>query len=178
MSDRQRPGGSRLFVLMGIPWEATPHAWINPLIFILVGCVIAYGLEPGTSLRTMVPAGVGYGLLIYLTYILHGVGHIVGGKIVGAPMDANLITAVRHVNVYTGDQSVYPSRVHVMRALGGPFANLLTGLIALGLWAAFDAKELWLFAIASLITGVVSLLPIPTIDGWVVWGRILRSPKR
>jgi hypothetical protein len=32
---------------------------------------------------------------------------------------------------------------------------------------------LWFFAIANLITGAAALLPIPAIDGWVVWGELL-----
>lgn len=168
----------RLFALLGVHWEAAPFAWVNPLIFIVAGFVIAWASEPGASFWKMLFAGFGYGLLVYLTYILHGIGHTISGKKVGAPMDANLITPIRHINIYTGDQSVYAKHVHIGRALGGPAINLLTGIAALGLWALIGGSGLWVFAAANLITGAAALLPIPAIDGWVLWGELLGLRRR
>lgn len=172
------PSPRRLFTLLGVRWEAAPYAWVSVLLFAVIGVVIALVMEPGASFLTTVLTGVGYGLLIYLTYILHGVGHSIGGKIVGAPMDANLITPIRHVNIYTGDQSAYPRHVHIGRALGGPASNLLAGIAALGVWTLAGGSGLWLFSVANLITGVAALLPIPAIDGWVVWGELLGFRRR
>lgn len=173
-----RPSHHRLFTLLGVRWEATPYAWINVLLFILAGVIIALALEPDAPIWKTLLSGVGYGLLVYLTYVLHGVGHTIGGKIFGAPMDANLITTIRHINVYTGDQSAYSKRVHIGRALGGPAINLLAGVAALGLWARAGGRGLWLFSAANLITGAAALLPIPSIDGWVVWGELLGFRRR
>lgn len=178
----------KLFTLLGTPWLVTPYAWLNVVAFIVAGIIVALGLESGRPAARILLAGVGYGLLVYLTYVLHGIGHIVSAKIVGAPMDAHLITPLRQINLYEGDQSRYPKGVHIGRALGGPLANLLTGLAAWGIvwgqtgslipWKMLGESWMAFFSVASLLVGVAAFAPTPTIDGWVIWGELLGFRRR
>ncbi len=80
-------------------------------------------------------------------------------------MDAMLVTATRHINLYEGEQSAYPSRVHVVRSLGGPLANVIMGLLML-------PRPGWIaraFAAFNLLAGAIEVAPIETVDGGVIW---------
>ncbi len=179
----------KLFRLLGVDWVATPYAWLSLPFFILPGILIAAGYREGEPVGQILGAGVVYGLLIFLINALHSVGHILSGKIVGAAMDANLVTATRHVNLYSGDQSGYSKGVHIGRALGGSVFNLLIGLAVWGLQWAFTGKPpalsgpgsgewLTFFANINVMIGIFVLAPVPSIDGWVIWGEVLGLRRR
>jgi len=106
--------------------------------------------------------------------VLHSVGHIIGGKLVGHPMDANLVTATRQINIYRGHQGHLPRRVHLGRALGGPVMNLLVGIIALIVGQAVEGQLIDAFGIINLVFAVLAFAPIPTVDGEVIWRELLR----
>ena len=96
------------------------------------GGVITFDWNLRTGLIGLSPnaAELLYGAALYIVAVdmatlFHAFGHILGGKLVRSPMDELLFTATRGVNIYHGDQSAYPSRVHLGRALGGPLFNLL-----------------------------------------------------
>ncbi|MBN1202837.1 MAG: hypothetical protein JXJ20_13380 [Anaerolineae bacterium] len=163
-----------LFTLLGVRWLATPYAVLSIPIFVGLGVVIGLvgsaGETPGTSLLI----GLVYGLLLFLMNVLHSLGHILSGKLVGAPMDANLVTATRHINIYDGPQDGYPRRVHLGRALGGPLMNILVGIVTLIVWALVGGDVLRFFAVVNLVAGIGSLAPVRSVDGEVIW-RELRA---
>jgi membrane-associated protease RseP (regulator of RpoE activity) len=163
----------RLFTLLGVDWLATPYAWLSVPFFAALGTAAAFGLARSEPLEARLVAGLGYGLLLYLAHVLHALGHIVSGKWAGAPMDANLLTATFHVNLYYGDQSAVEQAVHTKRALGGPALNLLSGLIAVASGTMVQNGFLAFFAFASIAFGAFVLLPIPSLDGGVIWGELL-----
>jgi Zn-dependent protease len=109
---------------------------------------------------------------------VHALGHIVGGKLVSSPMDELLLTATRGVNIYHGDQNALPGRVHLGRSLGGPAMNLLAGLglLALTPGAGAGPGEALLARVmaVNLFMGVGSFLPIPSVDGAVIWREVVR----
>jgi Zn-dependent protease len=93
-------------------------------------------------------------------------------------MDELLITATRDVNLYHGDQSLVPSQVHLVRALGGPLFNLFVAGVCAVL-AALITADFWSALVASLIStnlffGLGGLLPLPSVDGEVIWRELLR----
>ena len=170
-----------LFRVLGVPFTATERAWIGPLWFLPLGWVAAFALQPGRGLG-WIGWGVVYALLCEVVYMIHSIGHVLGGKRVGAPMDENLLTSTRQVNIYRGDQSKYPRRVHVSRALGGPLANIAVGVVAgLALLTISDlsvgAYTLAVFCVGHLIFGFGSLAPIPSVDGAVIWRELLRTDR-
>ncbi len=143
-------------------------------LYLAFGAAIGLLAESGTSLDARLLIGLAYGVMVYLTNGLHSLGHIISARLVGAPMDENLVTATFYVTLYYGDQTRHSRWVHIGRSLGGPLANLLTGLVALGLWQLADAGWLAFFALGNLLLGIYLLLPIPSIDGWVIWSELLR----
>jgi Zn-dependent protease len=117
-------------------------------------------------------------IAVEIATVLHALGHIVSGKLVGSAMNALLITATRDVNLYDGDQSAIPGRVHLGRALGGPLGNLLIAGICLG-FGPLLASGLGADLAASLISvnlffGLGGLLPLPSVDGEVIWRELRR----
>lgn len=163
----------RLFALLGVEWLATPYAWLSVPFFAALGTALALAMQRSEHLESRLTAGLVYGALLYLAHVLHSLGHIFSAKWAGAPMQANLLTATFHVNLYHGDQSTISKAVHIKRALGGPALNLLSGLIAVALGVMVQNPFLGFFAFASIAFSVFVLLPIPSLDGGVIWGQIL-----
>lgn len=164
-----------LCALWGVRISITPLIWLSPLIFFALG-VLQNRTAPDTW-HVFYLAGV-YLIAVELTTLFHGLGHILGGKLVGAPMDELLLTATRGVNLYYGDQSNLRGYIHLGRALGGPIFNLLIAAVLYlflpyierGVWS-----DLWIsLASTNLFFGVGSFLPLPSIDGWVIWREVIR----
>ena len=110
--------------------------------------------------------------------MLHAFGHILSGKMVHSAMDELLITATRDVNLYHGDQSLIPGHVHLVRSLGGPIFNLFVAGLCSAL-ATVVAPGFWSALLASLIStnlffGLGGFLPLPSVDGEVIWRELLR----
>ncbi len=164
----------RLFTLFGVPWTATPSAWQSLVFLTVVGLIIALIFLPGWSLGSRLLFGVIYGLLIKTIYLVHDLGHVLGGKYVGAPMDEALITGTRHINIYRGPQD-YPSRVHLSRALGGPLLNIMVGIVGLTIWGIVGGHVLLFFGLGNLLFGLGSFVPVPSVDGEVIWRELRRS---
>jgi hypothetical protein len=142
---------SKLFTLFGVEWLATPYAWLSPPFFCVLGIAAALLGHTESTLTMRMLMGVIYGLLLYACNTIHSLGHILGGTILGAPMNALLLTATRDVTVYVGSRAEVPLRIRMGRAVSGPLLNL-----AVGIW---------------------TLCPIPTMDGWVIGGGLLRRGK-
>jgi Zn-dependent protease len=134
--------------------------------------------DRGTSTAGIVLIGLWYGVLLSLANQIHSLGHIVASKLIGAPMDAILMTATRNVNLHLTDQSQHPKGVHVRRALGGPSFNLVIGLLAFALTRLWESDGLTMFALFNVLIGLFTLIPIPSIDGWVIWGELLGFRRR
>jgi hypothetical protein len=157
----------RVFTWWGVDWLVTKWSWVHGGLALLVGLVVGLLWAPGATVADRLVSGLGYALLLHLALELHAIGHVIGGKLVAAPMYANLLTSTTIVNLYNDAQPL-PSRVHLARALGGPLFNALIGLIALALnWRGVPNHFLLFFALTNLLM-VGALVPIPTLDGEVV----------
>lgn len=165
-------------VFWGIPVAVTPIVWLSPVVFLALGILQNFRTPNVTALELL------YLALVYLagvevTTLFHAFGHILGGKLVGSPMDELLLTATRGVNIYHGDQTRVPSRVHLGRALGGPVFNLfIAGVLYLGLPYARQGLMYDLLAslaATNLFFGAGGMLPLPSIDGEVIWREVFRS---
>ena len=123
------------------------------------------GTDPGAPGRLFL--GLGYAVLIAASIVLHTIGHLLFGHWVGYPMQGNLLTATLPVNLYDGHR--YPSRIHVIRSLGGPAMNLLVALVAIGLNRLAGVNQFLTFlAGVNLLFVLAALMPIPTMDGGVL----------
>jgi len=164
----------KLFTWLGVEWLATPWAWLSGPFFLGLGLACALAGASKGPLDARLRMGPGYGLLLFLSNGLHTVGHIVSGRMVRSPMQANLITATFHVNLYLGDPAAYPARVHIGRALGGPLFNLLIGFMGIAVLVVLPSAWLTFFALANLVVGLWLLIPLPGLDGEVIWGQLRR----
>ena len=156
-----------LFRLFGVTWAATRYAWLGPLLWCAMGVLIA--LAEQRPARDSLTVGVGYGLLLYASNVLHTVGHIVLGRLAKAPMAVNVLTSTRDVNVYAQPGASAPPRRRVLRALGGPLANILGGFAALGSSWLVGSRWLSMFGYFNVAIGFWTVAPIPSLDGWVIW---------
>ena len=159
--DRRR----RLFSALGVEWAGTPLWWLSPIWLVAFGVALGLAFAPADTSGQRATIGLGYGVLIVASVVWHSVCQIAGGHLAGAPMRRNVLTASLPVNEYEDDRD-YPSRVHVMRALGGPFGNLLLGLAALLLDAVAGPSHYFvLVAVVNFAFAAASMVPLPGMDG-------------
>ena len=159
----------KLFSLFGAEYRATRYAWLNPLLMAGVGIAVAYIWSPVNVQSGLVVTGIIFGLLMMLAIFCHGLGHMISSRIVQAPVSYVLVTATVNVTHYD-DVIEQSSRVHIGRSLGGPVANLLLGAVCGVLYmTASPSPFLLFFSVVCILMGLMTLLPIPTLDGAVIW---------
>jgi hypothetical protein len=159
----------RLFNAWDVEWQATRFTWLSIITFGTLGLVMAALLGKLSLKPISWLTAAGYGALIYSTNVVHSLGHILSGHLVGRPMQANLLTATFDVNIYSGDQSSLTRRVHIRRALGGPLLNLFVGLVSLAVWRWTGWSWLGILGCMHLASGLWTLMPIAHLDGMVIW---------
>jgi hypothetical protein len=163
--------------LGGVRLSITPIAWLSPLVFFALRLLIGL-LAPGMSQSERLYDALLFTIAVQVANPLHALGHILSGKLVRGAMDELLITATRDVNLYAGDQRAIPSHVHLGRALGGPVFNLLMAgifyavlpFIPIGVGHTVVER----IASMNLFFGAGGFLPLPSIDGEVIWRELLR----
>ena len=164
----------------GVGLLVTPLTWLSPFVFFGLHFLLnLLNLQLGLAERLQ--QSLAFALVVQLATAAHAFGHILSGKLAGGAMDELLITATRDVNIYHGDQGRVPGRVHLARALGGPLFNLLLAaacaplapLAAPGFGQALAAS----MVSTNLFFGLGGLLPLPSIDGAVIWRELLRLAR-
>jgi len=167
----------------GITISITPIAWLSPLVFFGLHAALRV-LGPAQSAAELVRGGFVFVVGVEVSTLVHALGHILGGQLVHAPMDELLLTTTRGTNLYRGDQAALPGQVHLSRALGGPLLNLVLagaitaagGWLRPGLTTGLASEMLNSLVATSLTFGLGGLLlPLPSLDGQVIWRVILRS---
>ncbi len=154
-----------LFTVRGIKWAATPYAWLSPIFWLALGILVLVG-EKGLAAPAAWPGqALEYGVLLYICNITHSLGHCAAGLAVGWPMQANLLTATRDVSIYPLSPPA-PRSVRMKRALGGPGANLVIGVLALAASRALHWHWLSLLSLFNFGIAIGTLIPIPTLDGF------------
>ena len=166
--DMERVQPRRLLRTFGIDWMASQSAWVAPIWMLAVGIVIGLIAESHAAAGKRLLLGLAYGALILASILVHYLGGAVSGWLVHAPMRRVVFTATLAYNVYdeSGD---YPSRVHLIRGLGEPAANLILGAVMLGLYLAGNHSHLVLFlAVLNLAFFIIAMAPFPTMHGGVL----------
>jgi hypothetical protein len=161
----------------GVTLLVTPLTWISPFVFFGLHILLNV-LNDHLSLADRLHQALLFTIAVEITTALHALGHILSGKMVHSAMDELLITATRDINLYHGDQSLIPRHVHLIRSLGGPLFNIFVAGVCAAL-AAIIASDFWLALVTSLIStnlffGVGGLLPLPSVDGEVIWRELFR----
>jgi len=175
IEDIRSPGRTFLFTMTGVRVEATRYAWMAPINWLVFGMLIAaLDGDRGSVVSTAAEAAV-YAAALYSANVFHSLGHIVGGKIAGAPMDILLLTSTRDVTLYQTDPSTCPVGVRVGRSLSGPAANIMVALLCFSMTALLSSAWLERVALVNLAVGLWTLCPIPTMDGWVIWRGLFRG---
>lgn len=163
----------------GIPVSVTPIIWASPLVFGTLGILQNFRAPGVGSAFDVLYLALVYLVAVEITTLFHAFGHILGGKLVGSPMDELLFTATRGVNIYHGDQTHLPGRVHLGRSLGGPLFNLLVAgvlyLILPYVERGIPYDLIISLASTNLFFGTFSFLPLPSIDGQVIWRQVIRA---
>lgn len=134
------------------------------------------------NLTSALAAGALSSVLMFLSDWLHQLGHARAARRTGYPMVGIHFTSPFSISVYPRDEPSLSPAVHMRRALGGFWVNLLIGLLlapaAIYLWPR-GGLVAWLTAFTSafnfFVIGLGSLLPIDipgvfTVDG----GTLLR----
>ncbi len=159
----------------GIELSITPITWLSPIVFFAFGAVLGT-FEPRMTLtQTLYHTGV-FVIGVEISTLIHALGHILGGKLVRSPMNELLLTATRGVNIYHGDQAAIPGFVHIGRAMGGPTLNLLVYGVMMQLLlyrgVGFSSDLLAAIASTSRFMGAAGFLPLPSVDGQVIWREV------
>jgi Zn-dependent protease len=161
----------------GVTLLVTPITWLGPFVYFGLHMLLNV-LNARVSLTERLYQALLFTIAVEITTVLHAFGHILSGKTVHSAMDELLITAMRDINLYHGDQSLIPGHVHLIRSLGGPLFNVfvaglcsvLAPVIAPGFWSALVASLIS----TNLFFGFGGLLPLPSVDGIVIWRELLR----
>jgi Zn-dependent protease len=177
--------GHHLFTLFGTPWNITTLGWLTLPAYFVPGFVAVWFLLPASEpVNVKITAAILAGLTFIFVSALHEIGHILSARLVQGPMSEVFIPAIRPLTLY--HDTLEPSkRVHLGRALGGPVLNLTLGVLTLLVWQATRGAwaQPWLtavlaFLLVNLLYGVGSLLPIPSVDGEIIWRELLSKPGR
>lgn len=163
-----------LFRVFGVCWSATRYAWVSPLSWSILGLALAIASQRDEDGTGVLIAGLGYAAVLYAANIIHSLGHIIAGRVVGAPVEIVLVTSTRDVIIYRQAGAAAPSRGRLGRALGGPAANLVLGCALI--LAGHLTEVPWAGAAGLLNAGVAiwTLMPVPSLDGWVIWSVLTR----
>ncbi len=156
----------------------TPLTWLGPFIFFSLHFLLNL-INDQVSLNERLYQSMIFTIAVEITTVFHAFGHILSGKIIHSPMDELLITTTRDVNLYHGDQSLVPGHIHLVRSLGGPIVNLLIAGVLYYAVTPMLTGDFWPALVASLINtnlffGIGGFLPLPSVDGEVIWREILR----
>lgn len=171
----------RIGTFWGVTVLFTTWAWMGPFVFFGLHFLLNL-LNTRLPLDQRLNQSIYFVIAVELVNALHAFGHIISGKMVGSAMDELLITTTRDVNLYHGDQSQIPGYVHLVRSLGEPIVNILVGIFCIFL-AKWIPPGFWTGVNNSMITtnlfvGLGSLLPVPSVDGQVIWREIINWMKK
>jgi Zn-dependent protease len=160
-----------LLTVLGIPFTVNGQSWQFVPPKLVIGIIVALIAKTGSSVFECVGWGIVYGLLLVTLLCLHILGHILASKLTSPPMSEARITPVLIQTLYP-DNANTSGRTHLIRSLGGPIMTVLLGLISLVVWTMLGNHVLLFFALANFAIALIVLLPLPTVDGDVIWREV------
>jgi Zn-dependent protease len=169
LEDTSATSRRALLRVAGVTWAVTRYAWVSPLSWGALGLVVAFAGRRGERMEDTLIAGCGYGLMLYASNVLHSLGHILAGRVAGAPVATILLTSTRDVTIYVQPGTSATRRLRATRAFGGPAANLLCGVAGLAVSGLTSSEWLAVFGYLNIGVALWTLTPVPSMDGWVIW---------
>ncbi len=172
----------RVFTLYGLPVSIVPGFFAGTGLTVLTLAGIGlFALRLG-----LIPAlagAVAATALMWLSELIHQLGHAIAARRTGHPMIA--ITLGRYLvlgtSVYPADEGALPPAVHIRRALGGPFASLIVSVLALPIALALQPAGGAPFAVAAFVFllnffayTLQVALPLRFNDGATLWRNLRR----
>lgn len=171
-----------LFTLFRLKTTISPFGVFASVLIALPVLTLLAALTASLSFGEALSAAIlGLGVMFVSEY-LHQLGHAFAARRVGYPMIGVHFSTLLSTSVYPRDEPPLPPGVHIRRALGGFWVNVVIGLLlapyAFFLWFGGGVRG-WLVAFTAVynffVLGLGALLPIDipgvfTIDG----GTILR----
>jgi len=118
----------------GLDLFITPQFWYGcALLTVLIGLglMLFAAMPPLTALL----AGLWGTVLYWLSELLHHLGHATAARRTGHPMRGVRLGVflILATSLYPKDEGELPAAVHIRRALGGPLASALIGLILISI---------------------------------------------
>jgi len=159
----------------GVSWWATRYAWVAPLCWVGLGLAVALAERRRSDGAEMARAALWYGAVLYAANILHSLGHVVAGRYAGSPVEMILATSTRDVVIYAQPGSSAPARGRLGRSLGGPLANMAVGCCLVLGGHLTHASWVVTGGLMNVCVAVWTLMPVPSLDGWVIWATLTRS---
>jgi Zn-dependent protease len=161
----------------GVRLLVTPLTWLSPFVFFGLH-ILLNALNFHIGLMDRLYQALLFTIAVEITTVLHAFGHILSGKLIHSAMDELLITATRDVNLYHGDQRLIPGYVHLVRSIGGPLFNVFVAGMCFAVATAI-VPGFWSALVTSLVSinlffGLGGFLPLPSVDGAVIWRELLR----
>jgi hypothetical protein len=152
----------------GLQLSALPSAVISAIGLWTLLTMLAAVIIP-LPIGTAIFGGLIAAVLHFVSETLHQLGHALAAKRTGYPMTGVRYWFVLSTSVYPPDEPALPGRIHIRRALGGPIASVLIGVIA-GLFAALSTGVIgWIIAFVAfdnlLVLGLGAFLPLGFTDG-------------
>lgn len=156
------------FDVLGTQVAVKPSGFLTPVVVGWLAAIVqSRRANPDAPYRRLWLAPV-YLLAWLVADVVHILGHIISSLMANTPLDRLSFAAPFPQSVYENEE-VSPWQ-HRMRAIGGPAANLLVALVHWPLIALtapgsilrqiLEVKRFFHFGL-----GLVSLIPLPMIDG-------------
>ncbi len=169
-----------LFTLFGLRTAVTPVA---VGAFALVAAALAWlaTSQGGLSFAAGWAAGLVCVGVMFVSEWLHQAGHGLAARRTGYPMTGMTFFSVLARSEYPADEPRLPARLHIRRALGGFWVNLLVGAILAGVWwsgADLGPVGQWGVGFGAVynffVLGLGALIPLDipqvlTTDGGTIW---------
>lgn len=155
-----------LFTLFGLRTTISRLGIVSFLAAILLLTLIATAMLSLSLLEALL-AGVFSVVVMFVSEWLHQLGHAFAARAVGHPMIGVHFHSIFGASLYPADEPPLPPSVHVRRALGGFWINVVIGIFLLpyGFFLWFDGGvKGWLVAFTAFynlfVLGLGALVPI------------------
>jgi Zn-dependent protease len=157
--------------VLGLRVTAETSAFVALIVLWAVLAVIGSQALGLTGPDVVVGGALTVALHVGLT-LAHHLGHALAAERSGYPMVGIHLWLLLARSIYPANEPPLPARIHIRRALGGPIASAVVGVI-LGILALLlspvggmvYAMVVFLFLDNLLVFTVGALLPVPIADG-------------
>lgn len=161
----------RLGRILGLRLTAETSAFVSLIVLWAVLAVIGSQALGLTGPDVVVGGALTVLLHVGLT-LVHHLGHALAAERTGYPMVGIHLWLLLARSIYPPNEPPLPARIHIRRALGGPIASTIVGVI-LGVLALLlnpvggmvYAMVVFLFLDNLLVFVLGAFLPVPIADG-------------